>query len=185
LFWIYAPGLINDIISVDGVSRLTGMEVGILDENPVSSVEINCGNTVMEYKGTTLSPYVYVKQGADSVFGRTKDGFNVLCERREPHFTTVLCCVPPAPWQVVQYFAKNAGVHIYSEEGDVVYANQSYLSVSSSRPGKRRIRLPGKFQLTGLLGDEDRKKYSREHEIDFSAGSCRFFKISEKRNLNK
>ena len=82
------------------------------------------------------------------------------------------------PWDIIQHFAIKAGAHIYSKEGDVVYANQSYLSVSASKPGRREIRMPGKYALKELLGAGSEFKPDNKFEIDFTAESCRCFQVS-------
>ena len=42
---------------------------------------------------------------------------------------------------------KYAGVHLYSEEGDVLYANKQLLAVHTIRGGERTLRLPEKAEV--------------------------------------
>lgn len=186
LMWMYAPGLINENISVDQVSSLVNMEIKLLDKNPETEIKISFKDQISTYKSAEISPFVFISSGADTAIGQTEHGYVVLGEKKEKNYTTILCCAPPVPWSFIQYAAMKAGVHIYSTEGNVVYANQSYLSVSSLTPGRKKISLPGDCQLVELFSNSGNTyKFSKEHEIDFSAGSCRFFKVVNKHDSKK
>jgi len=112
--------------------------------------------------------------------GTTSEGDTVIGEKKENGWTTVLDSLPPVQRQVIQHYAIKAGVHIYSYDGDVVYANESFLSVSSFRPGKKSISLPRKMILMELPDKEMITRSRTRHEIEFSAESCRFFRILDK-----
>lgn len=179
LLWLYAPGLISDDISISNVSSIVKMNVGLEEKHLESEVEVSVDGERYTYKGLMLSPFLYIMNYDENVYGRTKDGYAVLCEKQEKNYTNVFASVPPVPWKVIQYFAKKSGVHIYSDGGDVVYANQSYLSVSATMPGKRIIRLPDKCRLEELFLKEEFKQ-NRNFEINFSAESCKLFRINWK-----
>jgi beta-galactosidase len=180
VLWLYAPGLIDEKISAGQVSSLVGMECGISENNQETWVKVTIKGLESEYKGAGLSPFLYIKGGATSIFASSPDGHVLIGEKKEKDFTTILCCVPPVPWQIIQFFTVRAGVHIYSGDGDVVYANQSYLAVSSAKSGKKKIILPGKFQLTELLGNSNVTTFGTEHIFEFQTESCKFFRITEK-----
>jgi hypothetical protein len=180
LCWLYAPGLINDDISVSNVTSFINMEMGYEEERSESEVFITLPNQEVSYTGDRLAPFLYVKSGADTIYGKVNDEYAVLGEKKEKNFTNILACVPPVPWKVIQYFAMKSGVHIYSEDGDVVYANESYLSISAAKPGKRQIHLPKKVRLIELLGSNNEYKRGKDHEIYFPEESCRFFRIYDK-----
>ncbi|MCE5345555.1 MAG: beta-galactosidase [Bacteroidales bacterium] len=180
LLWLYAPGMINDKISITNVSSFMDMEIGFEEKLSGSEIDVKLPGKEIVYNGANVSPFLYIKGNADTILGRTKDGYSVLGEKKGNGYSNVLACVPPVPWQVIQYFAIKSGVHIYSKEGDIVYANQSYLSVSALVSGKREILLPGKFRLQELLGNRTEYKPCREHKVFFPAESCKFFRISKK-----
>jgi len=48
----------------------------------------------------------------------------------------------PLPGELIRECARYAGSTIWSEEGDVIYASDSFVSITSMKGGKRRIRLP-------------------------------------------
>lgn len=179
IMWFYAPGLIDKTISVSNISSLTGMEI-IADENPSEpGIVLDLPGIDNTYPGAEIAPFFYIKSGADHIHGRTKEDKTVLAVKTEKEYITVLCTAPPVPWKVIQYYAMKAGVHIYSDAGDVVFANQSYLSVSASKGGERIIKLPRKSGLRELLGKGTTYKPGKSHTIEFEAQSCRFFKLME------
>jgi len=186
LLWFYAPGLINEKISIDNISSLLNMDISSEEKRSESEIDVRLPEKELTYKGSKVSPFLYVKSGASNVYGNTRDKYSVLAERKEKDHTNVLACVPPIPWKVIQYLAAKSGVHIYSDAGDIVYANQSYLSIRAAKPGKRLIQLPVKSGLLELLDSDNQfrtdknkeLKPGKEFEIDFpEAGRVKFFKI--------
>jgi hypothetical protein len=187
LLWLYAPGLISDKISIDNISSLIQMEIDSEEEREESEIDLRLPDQKLKYKAHKASPFVFIKSGATNVYGYTKDEYSVMAEKKEKDCTNVLACMPPVPWQLIQYYAKKARVHIYSDEGDVVRANQSYLSITAAKPGKRIVKLPVKSSLMELLdSDNDYKtdkrkdlKSGKEHEINFpETGRVKFFQIT-------
>jgi hypothetical protein len=87
---------------------------------------------------TTLGQLVYV-------LGRNKPGlavksFNTDDARAAYH--SVYCASPDIPAAVLRGIARWAGVHLYNEDGDVLYATPELLSVHSVSGGPRTFKLP-------------------------------------------
>lgn len=178
MMWLYAPAIFKKGISKEAVADLIGMEVDNREAYNDSPVKVSFSRTTLSYNGMKVSPFWYITGGASAIYGRTSDGDVVLAEKKSKDFTHILASLPPVPWQVIQYFAKKAQVHIYSDQGDVVYANKCYLSISASLPGKRLIRLPGRYGLRERLGERSSVlTEKRQHQIEFAAGSCKFFEL--------
>ncbi|NTV82215.1 MAG: hypothetical protein HGA24_12440, partial [Candidatus Aminicenantes bacterium] len=55
---------------------------------------------------------------------------------------SVYSAAPNLPAPVLRAVARFAGVHIYSDAGDVLYANKSFLGIHTLAGGERTIRLP-------------------------------------------
>jgi hypothetical protein len=179
LLWLYAPGMINDNISISNVSSFVNMDISAGEKRSESEIDVKLSDNMLTYKGIEVSPFLHIKNGADTVYGMTKDNYIVLGEKKEKDYFNVLACVPPMPWQAIQYFAMKSGVHIYSNGGEVVYANKSYLSISAYKPGERIIQLPEKLRLKELLGSGAEYANGREYKIDFAAENCKFFRVCD------
>jgi hypothetical protein len=57
-------------------------------------------------------------------------------------WTSVYCATPNIPPQVLRGIARHAGAHLYSDDGDVLYATPDLLSVHTVSGGPREFRLP-------------------------------------------
>ncbi len=71
-------------------------------------------------------------------------------QRRRPtgkEWTSVYLASPDIPAPVLRGIARHAGVHLYSEDGDVLYATPELLSVHTVSGGKRTFRLPGQVEI--------------------------------------
>lgn len=180
LLWLYAPGMINsttDTISVSNVSSFINMDIDYAEKYSESDIRVNLPNRELNYTGEKMNPFLYIKGGADAVYGHTKEGYAILGEKIRNNCLNVLACVPPLPSEIIRYYAMKSGVHIYSKDGDMVYANQSYLSIIAHKSGRRKIMLQSKMGLKELLGNGAEFKSAKEHEICFEEESCKFFKI--------
>ncbi len=180
IMWMYAPGLINRSISQEHVSSLLNMNAGFEEKKPALTVQVQLPQGEITYQGSAVSPFIFLKSGYDTALGTTSEGETVIGEKKEKGWTTVLASLPPVPWQVIQHYAVKAGVHIYCHNGEIVYANQSFLSVSSFRAGEKIITLPRKMILMELPDKGMITPRRINHKIEFSAESCRFFRVLDK-----
>ena len=46
------------------------------------------------------------------------------------------------PWPLLRDIAREAGVHIYDEQGDMVWANNAFLALYSQSAGPHTVRFP-------------------------------------------
>lgn len=67
---------------------------------------------------------------------------------------SVWASVPNLPPAILRNIASQAGVHIYGDGDDVIYANQSMLSLHARYAGKRTIKLPQPSRVVNALTNE-------------------------------
>lgn len=151
LLWLYAPGAIDDNLSADHISSLLGMECRMADALAGSKVSVELPEGARTYEAAAVAPFFYVAAGADAGYAHTAAGQLVLAEKAAGDSRNVFAALPPLSWPIVQSFAKRAGVHIYSETGEVVFANQRYLAVAAATAGRRTVRMPTPRTLRELL----------------------------------
>ena len=65
-----------------------------------------------------------------------------LVVKPQEAWTSVYSSAGPLSPQLVRNLARFAGVHLYVDTDDVVYANRSFLAISTNAGGQRTIRLP-------------------------------------------
>jgi len=61
-------------------------------------------------------------------------------------WTSIYIAVPNVPAAVWRGIARFAGVHLYSEEGDVLHVSRQLLGVHTVAGGERTFALPGKVE---------------------------------------
>lgn len=67
-------------------------------------------------------------------------------------WTSILVSTPRTPAKVLRSIAKQAGVHIYSDQSDTVYANDNLLAVhTDNKGGKRSFTLPRPARVVELF----------------------------------
>jgi hypothetical protein len=165
--WLYAPGYINeDALSTDNMTDLTGFRFGKGD-NPWGpfmhitnfSHPITQGLSQELFWGTTqsLAPLFHLED-PEAVnlgqvvysLGRCKPGFGVKtfhAEDAAAAWNSVYVATPNVPSAVLRGIARHAGVHLYSEAGDVLYATPDLLSVHSVAGGPRSFKLPRRVEV--------------------------------------
>jgi hypothetical protein len=153
--WIYAPGYIRDEPGLDNMEELTGFRFGLGEQPWGPLVHItDFGHPLTEDLardlawGTNakLAPIFHVDDPSARVLGEVvysqgncRPGFAV---KELPGWRSVYSAAPNLPAPVLRAIARWAGVHIYSDAGDVLYANRSLLGVHSLSGGARTFRLP-------------------------------------------
>jgi hypothetical protein len=153
--WIYAPGYIKDAAGTGNMEDVTGLRFGtgeqpwgplvhVTDfEHPITQglrPEVSWGTNAK------LAPLFHVDDPTARVLGEVvysqgncRPGFAV---KEFPGWRSVYSAAPNLPADVLRGVARYAGVHVYSEAGDVLYANRSILGVHTVAGGRRVFRLP-------------------------------------------
>jgi hypothetical protein len=107
--------------------------------------------------GTTnpIGPTIHVEDPAATTLGqvvtalgRCKPGFVVKTfGTGSSSWSSAYVASPDIPAPVLRGIARWAGVHLYSEDGDVLYATPELLSVHTVAGGPREFRLPSKVEV--------------------------------------
>ena len=153
--WIYAPGFVSDELSAENCADLTGIHLRMTPrqwgahmyisnfDHPITrplptstfwGTDMRLGPlfTVDDPNVTTLGTVV-INQG------RCEPGF-VL--RQDEGWASVYSATPNLPPAVLRELARYAGVHIYSEMEDVMYADRNFVALHTVRTGDKTIHLP-------------------------------------------
>jgi hypothetical protein len=155
--WIYAPGYLKDGPGLENMEEVTGLRFGLGEQpwGPLVHVTdfahpITSGLAQDLAWGTNakLAPLFYVDDPGARVLGEVvysqgncRPGFAI---KEFPGWKSVYSAAPNLPASVLRNIARYAGVHIYSDAGDVLCANKSLLGVHSLSGGGRLFRLPAR-----------------------------------------
>jgi hypothetical protein len=157
VLWFYAPGYASqENLSLQRMEHLTGFkfnkeELGILKGSLVDSGgEVGIDKTqktlftVIQDKG--VQPLAY---GVD----RLKDKI-VFARKTNPDWTSVFSAIPGVTNDMLRNLYKEAGVHIYSDCGDVISANESWLMIHTRTAGIKNIHLPKYYRKVTEITEE-------------------------------
>jgi hypothetical protein len=95
-----------------------------------------------------LAPVVYAADPQAECLGRLAGSDRAgLVRKRVGGGTAIFSAAPAMPAEMVRRLASEAGVHIYADGGEVVYANRSFLAVCGPPGARVRLRLPAPGHL--------------------------------------
>jgi beta-galactosidase len=195
--WIYAPGLIKDDLSLENMADLTGFRFGMGEQPWGPFIHItDFGHPITRdldqdlFWGTNskLAPLFHVDDPEAQVLGQVvysqgncKPGFAV---KKFPEWTSIYSAAPNLPASVLRGIARFAGVHIYSDAGDVLYATRQLLGVHTSGGGKRVFKLPIPAEIIhDLFEKRTIAKNTAEFEVTLPPASTALFYTGDARLL--
>jgi len=158
--WVYAPGFVADDASVDNMKDLTGFTYGRSDYPFPSFMHITDFTHPITERipqdlfwsfSAPMGPLFWIEDPEARILGQVAIslGRNVpgMGVKRFPEWTSVHVAVPDIPAPVLRGLARFAGVHLYSDAGDVLYASRDLLAVHTVAGGKRTFRLPRRVEV--------------------------------------
>ena len=175
IIWIFTSGMSDgNTTSVQNLSELTGMNMRMIasasDERKLmGTVEVENYNHwvtegladvsfgAIEYR--TLAPVIAVEDSsavalgyhtAQAGYGENAVGFAVkeITDGSGNSWTSIYSAVPCLPADIIRNILKHCGCHIYDgNSSDVIYADNSYVSVHSLFGGEKTVELPGNYTV--------------------------------------
>lgn len=78
----------------------------------------------------------------------------------------------------IKTFYKNSGIHLYTEENDVVYVGNGHLALHSALGGKKRVNLPKTCKISSVFGTEFKAQTTDFLEFELKENATALFAIS-------
>lgn len=75
-----------------------------------------------------------------------------LCEQLGIPYLSASPEHPSLTLKEIRAFLENSGVHLYTEEPDVVYAGNGFFGLHSAVGGTKTLKLPGIFRVSPVFG---------------------------------
>lgn len=145
LVWFYAPGYASQAdLSLPRMEALTGFRFEQAEEGPLkgvlsgSAAEVGIGKTQKTL--FTVRPEDGVCELARGV-GPLHDK-TVMALKQNAGWTSVFSAIPGMPAELLRGLFREAGVHLYSDSGDVLSANDSWVMLHTRTAGLKHISLP-------------------------------------------
>ncbi|MBZ5499416.1 MAG: beta-galactosidase [Acidobacteriia bacterium] len=102
-----------------------------------------------------------------------------LVVKKQPGWTSVYSSAPILPAALLRGIARAAGCHIYSDAGDVVYANRNFLGIYAPGGGSRTVRLPRDLRVANLMNGLVLEGGAHEFLLKLAPNQTALFKLEE------
>jgi hypothetical protein len=89
--------------------------------------------------------------------------------KRMKRWTSVYTLNPALPAAFLRALARHAGVHLYNDRDDTLYASRSFLTLAADAAGLRKIRLPRRCDVFDPFTGERLWRGVRSFEREFQA----------------
>jgi hypothetical protein len=148
LIWCYGAGFIEpDGFSAECVWELTGIPVEIsMDQQSLRAATHYTGTLIQYGPDAVLSPVFKGKPDRGDgleVWGRyVQPDAPALMARQFGDWRSVWSGAPALPAVVLRQMMGEAGVHVYTDCGDQVFAVNDLLAIHAAYTGTRTVRLP-------------------------------------------
>jgi len=186
--WLYAPGFVGEDLSVDYSNDLTGINLRVIErqwganiylsnfEHPITR---NLPTSTFWGTDTRLGPLFIVDDPEVVTLGtvvinqgRCEPGFVI---REEPDWASLYSAAPNLPPGVLKEVARYAGVHIFSESEDVLYADHNYVALHTVRAAVKTIRLPHRADIWEVYSNRRVGRDCTEFQDWMEAGSTHLY----------
>ncbi|MDP0495466.1 MAG: hypothetical protein Q7Q73_04580 [Verrucomicrobiota bacterium JB024] len=125
-----------------------------------------------------IGPHFVIDDPQATVLGRsTETGAPTLAIKKYADWTSVYAAFYPVNAPLLREIAREAGVNIYDEAGDIVYADASLLGIHAATPGTRTIRLPEPADVVDLFSGETVAQDATAFEMDVTEPVTRLYRI--------
>lgn len=181
LVWFYAPGYIApDGLSLDHMGSVTGMQFTVVDSGTLTVTLDDSGATVEPLSfgsGLQQAPMFSPAGDAGAVWGRYADNVPALVVADKGEWRSVYCGVPGLPAPVLRKLYADAGVHLYTDTGDVLSANASWVMLHTASAGTKTIRLPEPAHVYDIVNDTPLGENINEFTVDLPSGVTAIFAL--------
>ena len=165
--WVYGAGYVNQEPSLANAQDLTGFGLGLGERPWPSQAHILDFDHLITQDlredftwGTDarLAPLFHIDDEEARILGQTVHSqgrcLPGLGVKELGAWRSVYSSVPNLPAQLLRGVARYAGVHLYNEAGDVLYALPQILAVHTGGGGPRTFRLPGPVEVVYNLFED-------------------------------
>ncbi|MDD4537718.1 MAG: hypothetical protein PHT80_01790 [Lentisphaeria bacterium] len=205
--WLYAPGVINpdrdQQFSHEYLSELTGMRSAMLLENWGSKFKINgdahpafaeldkgqifgsldrrMPNNVrpgVRSRETSSYPVFYMDDPTALTAARFLGNcLPALSVKAMDGWTSVYCGAKFVRAELYRALARYAGCHIFSDDGDCLYASRNFVTVHAANSGEKCLRLPAVCSPYELYERQTYGEDTREIRFSMLRGETKMFSL--------
>jgi hypothetical protein len=207
VLWIYAPGFLDDSsASLANIQAITGIRISRMDKRDELNVRLtNTSHPVttgllagMRYgtgierqqynrppkiqylPDTRVAPAFYADDPQAVVLGVAEStGQPGLVVKEMGTWHSIYSAAPVLSWELMRNIARWAGVHLYNEMGDMVWANDRFLAIYSQSKGIHPIHFPMTTDVTDAYQDKILAKQVKQLDIPMNRWETRLLIFGE------
>ena len=174
----YGPGFLGrGEPGAEHIRDLIGIDVK-MDSNPGLLTLTSNGRTFGAKK--EIAPVFYSDDPTCEVLARQSGSDRAAVSVRHfDQWTSVYSSVPVLPADLLRRIAQDAGVHLYVESYDLIYATRGLLAIHAGEDGTKRVRLPSPCNLYDFYNKKSETRKAREFILDMKKGDTRVWQIRE------
>lgn len=183
LVFCYVPGLYRDgKLDEAAMTEFTGINLRLSREPQALRVTLKPGNALTEGLETygvdqSTFPVAFADDPLAEILGTLPGGQPGLVVKKYANWTAVHTAAPMLPTALLRRLAQQAGVHLYIDTPDTMWASRDLISVCAKDPGTRTIRLPARKDVTDLYTGAEVAKGATNFDADFPAKATRVFRL--------
>lgn len=185
LVFCYAPGLYRDgQLDEAAMAEFTGIKLKLSRQPQALRVTLQGGHALTEGLGGSsygvdraIDPVCFADDPAAEVLGTLPGGQPGLVMRKYANWTAVHTAAPMLSTALLRRLAQQAGIHLYLDTPDVVWASRDLLAVCVKEPGRRSIRLPGQRDVSDFYTGAEVAKDANAFDADFGDRATRVFRL--------
>ena len=168
LLFVGAPDYINENgVSLDRVSNLLEMKVGVLEKDEAT---VRALNTVFGYE-EPKNPTLFVSDESAKVLGRFADSRKIaLAEQDKGEYKIYFSSLGHISDTVFREIAREAGIHIYAEGGIYTYIDDTVAGVYNTGAETTELILKRDGEYTELFSGKIYKTENRK--VTLPTGEC-------------
>jgi hypothetical protein len=194
--------------NLDNIRRITGIQMGKIDKKDFIQVEINdSGHPLItgvngdsygsdidptfftqdirwmpwheDTRDYRFTPVFYADDPNAEVLGTLRNfGEPGLVYKDLGSRTSIYSSAPMLHSTLVRNILEHSGVHIYSKGKDLIYANDTYVSLTAHQRGTRTILLPRRATVTDALTGETVASKARRISFTAEQYETRIFRLA-------
>jgi hypothetical protein len=175
--WTYAPGIVRDNhMSADYIPGITGINLREGAARP-NSIVLNDG-TVFTPEPAIVSPTFIPDDAKTQVLARYAGGNDpAVVSKKMKDWTSVYSGCLALPPKMLRNLAVEAGVNIYSDQGDPVMAGNGFVGLHAACDGSKTIQFPRKSKVSDCISGENFGTMSAL-TVDMKKGDTKILRVT-------
>ena len=180
LVWIHAAGMITPGgLSPEAAAELTGIRARMIGFGDAPLVETGLGGTRVQYgPERVLRPLLAGDDPSADVAGWLLRPISPgLLVKQMDGWRSIWSAAPGMPSSLLRAICREAGVHVYGDAGDQVFAGCGILAIHAAWSGARTIHLPSRCTLRDAFANDVVAEKTDSVTVEMERGDTEVWKV--------